>query len=215
LIALFGQAMPTFRLCFLMILLFGVNLGWLPVSGSATPAHFIMPAIALGYFAMPAFTRITRAGMFEIMQSDYIRTARAKGLRPRPIVLKHALRNALAPVVSVAAVRLGFMLGGLVVIETIFALHGVGYLAWEAISQNDYPVVQAILYAENQWKSRTLHPDMPARTGLRTSLPPLKTENRHTGCTATTGTGLTPGSVPKLQTRSDRGQPVEAPHLGR
>jgi peptide/nickel transport system permease protein len=145
LVALFGQAMPTFWLCFLMILLFGINLGWLPVSGAGTPAHFIMPAIALGYFAMPAFTRITRAGMIEVMGSDYIRTARAKGLRPRPVILKHALRNALVPVVSVAAVQLGFMLGGSVVIETIFALHGVGYLAWEAISQNDYPVVQAIV----------------------------------------------------------------------
>jgi peptide/nickel transport system permease protein len=145
LIALFGQAMPTFWLCFLMILLFGINLGWLPVSGASTPAHFIMPAIALGYFAMPAFTRITRAGMIEIMGSDYIRTARAKGLRPPAVILKHALRNALVPVVSVAAVQLGFMLGGSVVIETIFALHGVGYLAWEAISQNDYPVVQAIV----------------------------------------------------------------------
>jgi peptide/nickel transport system permease protein len=145
LVALFGQAMPTFWLCFLMILLFGINLGWLPVSGASTAAHFVMPAIALGYFAMPAFTRITRAGMIEIMGSDYVRTARAKGLRPRAVVLKHALRNALVPVVSVAAVQLGFMLGGSVVIETIFALHGVGYLAWEAISQNDYPVVQAIV----------------------------------------------------------------------
>jgi peptide/nickel transport system permease protein len=144
-IALLGQATPTFWLCFLMILLFGINLGWLPVSGAASPAHFVMPTIALGYYALPAFTRIVRAGMIETMASDYVRTARAKGLRPPTVVLKHALRNALVPLVSVSAVQLGFMLGGSVVIETIFALHGVGYLAWEAISQNDYPVVQAIV----------------------------------------------------------------------
>lgn len=144
-IALLGQATPTFWLCFLMILLFGINLGLLPVSGAASAAHFVMPTIALGYYALPAFTRIVRAGMIETLASDYVRTARAKGLRPPTVVFKHALRNALVPLVSVSAVQLGFMLGGSVVIETIFALHGVGYLAWEAISQNDYPVVQAIV----------------------------------------------------------------------
>ncbi|TAK80671.1 MAG: ABC transporter permease [Betaproteobacteria bacterium] len=144
-VALLGQAIPTFWLCFLMILLFGINLGWLPISGSTTWAHYVMPAVALGYYATPAFTRITRAGMIEALGSDYVRTARAKGLRRPVVILKHALRNALVPVVSVAAVQFGFMLGGSVVIETIFAMHGVGYLAWQAISQNDYPVVQAIV----------------------------------------------------------------------
>ncbi len=144
-VALLGQAMPTFWLCFLLILLFGINLAWLPISGSGTWAHYVMPTIALGYYATPAFTRITRAGMIEALASDYVRTARAKGLRLPVIVLKHGLRNALVPVVSVAAVQFGFMLGGSVVIETIFAMHGVGYLAWQSISQNDYPVVQAIV----------------------------------------------------------------------
>jgi peptide/nickel transport system permease protein len=144
-VALLGQAIPTFWLCFLMILLFGINLAWLPISGSTTWAHYVMPAVALGYYATPAFTRITRAGMIEALASDYVRTARAKGVRRPVVVLKHALRNALVPVVSVAAVQFGFMLGGSVVIETIFAMHGVGYLAWQSISQNDYPVVQAIV----------------------------------------------------------------------
>lgn len=144
-VSLLGQATPTFWLCFLMILLFGINLRWLPISGAATPLHFVMPTIALGYYAMPAFTRIVRAGMIEALASDYVRTARAKGLRPATVVVRHALRNALVPVVSVAAVQLGFMLGGSVVIETVFALNGVGYLAWQSISQNDYPVVQAIV----------------------------------------------------------------------
>jgi peptide/nickel transport system permease protein len=144
-ISLAGQAMPTFWFCFLLILLFGINLQWLPISGSGSPAHYVMPGIALGYYAAPAFTRITRGGMIDALAADYVRTAHAKGLTTTQILFKHALRNALVPVVSVAAVQFGFMLGGSVVIETIFALHGLGYLAWEAISQADYPVVQAVV----------------------------------------------------------------------
>jgi peptide/nickel transport system permease protein len=161
LVALLGRATPTFWLCFLMILLFGINLGLLPVSGASSPAHFVMPTIVLGYYALPAFTRLVRAGMIETLASDYVRTARAKGLHPRTVVFKHALRNALVPLVSVSAVQLGFMLGGSVVIETIFALHGLGYLAWEAISQNDYPVVQAIvLFVSASYVLLTLAADL-------------------------------------------------------
>jgi peptide/nickel transport system permease protein len=145
LFSLLGQAMPTFWLCFLMILFFGIDLRWLPISAGTGPLNFVMPAMVLSFYAMPSFLRITRTGMIDTLQADYIRTARAKGIGPVAILFKHALRNALVPVVSVAAVQLGFMLGGSVVIENIFALHGVGYLAWEAISQNDYPVVQAIV----------------------------------------------------------------------
>ena len=99
----------------------------------------------LAFSAVPALLRLTRGGMIDALASDYIRTARAKGLSRAKIVLKHALRNAAMPVVSVAAVQLGFMLGGSIVIETIFSLHGVGYLAWESISKNDIPVVQAVV----------------------------------------------------------------------
>jgi ABC-type dipeptide/oligopeptide/nickel transport system permease component len=144
-IALLGQAAPTFWLCFVMIMLFGINLGWLPVSGTSSWLNFVMPGIALAYYGAPAFLRIVRSGMIDALASDYVRTARAYGLRPPTVLFKHALRNVLVPLVSVAAVQFGFMLGGSVVIETIFALHGVGYLAWEAIAQNDYPVVQAIV----------------------------------------------------------------------
>jgi peptide/nickel transport system permease protein len=144
-IALLGQATPTFWLCFVMIMLFGINLGWLPVSGTSSWLNFVMPGIALAYYGAPAFLRIVRSGMIDALASDYVRTARAYGLRPPTVLFKHALRNVLVPLVSVAAVQFGFMLGGSVVIETIFALHGVGYLAWEAIAQNDYPVVQAIV----------------------------------------------------------------------
>jgi peptide/nickel transport system permease protein len=144
-IAVIGQAMPSFWFALLLILWFGVQLRWLPISGSDTWANFVLPAIALGYYAAPAIMRLTRAGMIEVLGADYIRTARAKGLAPASIVFKHALRNAVIPVVALAAVQLGFVLGGSVVIETVFALHGLGYLAWESILQNDFPVVQAIV----------------------------------------------------------------------
>jgi peptide/nickel transport system permease protein len=144
-IAVIGQAMPSFWFALLLILLFGLSLRWLPISGGETWGHFVMPAIALGYYATPAIMRLTRAGMLDVLAADYIRTARAKGLRTGTILFKHALRNAIIPVVSLAAVQLGFMLGGSVVIETVFAMHGLGYLAWESISHNDFPVVQAIV----------------------------------------------------------------------
>jgi peptide/nickel transport system permease protein len=144
-IAVVGQALPTFFFALCLILVFSISLRWLPVSGSDTWAHFVMPTIALGYFAAPAFMRLVRAGMMETLASDYVRTARAKGLSPASVVLKHALRNAAIPVVALAAVQLGFMLGGSIVIETVFALHGVGFLAWESISKNDFPTVQAVV----------------------------------------------------------------------
>jgi peptide/nickel transport system permease protein len=144
-IAVLGQAMPTFWFALLLILLFGVTLKVLPISGSDSWLHFVMPSIALGYYATPAIMRVTRSGMIEVLESDYIRTARAKGLRTPQVLFKHALRNALAPVVALAAVQLGFLLGGSVVIETVFALNGLGYLAWESISHNDFPVVQAVV----------------------------------------------------------------------
>jgi peptide/nickel transport system permease protein len=140
-----GQAMPTFWFALMTIILFGVMLRWLPISGSDTWRHFILPSIALGYYASPALMRLTRAGMLDVLSSDYIRTARAKGLRPGSVLFKHALRNAIVPVVSLAAVQLGFMLGGSVVIETVFALQGIGHLAWTSISRSDVAVVQAIV----------------------------------------------------------------------
>jgi len=144
-IAVVGQAMPTFWFALLLMFFFGVTLKLLPISGGDTWQHFILPSIALGYYATPAIMRLTRSGMLEVLESDYIRTARAKGLRNTSVLFKHALRNAVAPVVALAAVQLGFMLGGSVVIETIFAMNGLGYLAWQAISHNDFPVVQAVV----------------------------------------------------------------------
>ncbi|MCQ0093256.1 ABC transporter permease [Roseovarius sp. M141] len=140
-----GQAMPSFWFGLILIVLFGIKLGWLPPSGASTWRHFIMPTVVLGYYAMPAIMRLTRAGMLEVLNSDYIRTARAKGASEGRVMFKHALRNAIIPVVSLAAVQMGFMLGGSIVVESVFALHGAGYLAWESIARNDLPTVQALI----------------------------------------------------------------------
>ncbi|MFH6783821.1 MULTISPECIES: ABC transporter permease [Methylobacterium] len=144
-VSVLGQAMPSFWFGLTLILIFSVNLRWLPVSGNATWKHFILPAVALGYYAMPAVMRLTRNGMLEVLSSDYVRTARAKGLPPRKILIRHALRNAVIPVIALAAVQFGFMLGGSIVIEAVFSLQGLGQLAWESIARNDFPVVQAIV----------------------------------------------------------------------
>ncbi|WP_332680686.1 ABC transporter permease [Bosea sp. (in: a-proteobacteria)] len=144
-VAVFGQAMPNFFLALILVMLFSITLRWLPVSGSATWQHYVMPTIALGYYAAPAFMRLIRAGMIEVLSADYIRTARAKGLPPGKIIFKHALRNAVVPVVALAAVQLGFLLGGSVVIETIFALDGLGYLAYQSITYKDFPVMQVVV----------------------------------------------------------------------
>lgn len=145
LVSVIGQAMPSFWFGLILIVVFAVNLGWVPVSGSNSWRHFILPTIVLGYYATPAIMRLTRAGMLEVLRSDYIRTARAKGMRPGKVLFKHALRNAVIPVVGLAAVQLGFMLGGSVIVESIFALNGAGFLAFESISRNDFPVVQALI----------------------------------------------------------------------
>jgi len=144
-LAVVGQALPSFFFALILILFLGVKWRLLPISGSDSWLNFIMPAIALGYYATPAFMRLTRAGMLEVLASDYIRTARAKGLRPVVVLFKHALRNAVIPVVSLAAVQLGFMLGGSIVIETIFSLNGVGKLAWQSIQRSDFEMMQAIV----------------------------------------------------------------------
>jgi peptide/nickel transport system permease protein len=140
-----GQALPSFWFALILIVLFAMKWPILPASGAASWQNFVLPTIVLGYNAAPAIMRLTRTGMLEVLSADYIRTARAKGLSKSRILLKHALRNAVIPVVSLAAVQLGFLLGGSVVVETIFALPGTGFMAWEAIQNNDFPTVQAVL----------------------------------------------------------------------
>jgi len=145
LLSVMGQAMPSFWFGLMLIVIFSIQLGLLPPSGTKTWINFIMPTVVLGYYAMPAIMRLTRAGMLDVLSSDYIRTARAKGAGEWRVLFKHALRNAIIPVVSLAAVQMGFMLGGSIVVESIFALHGAGYLAWESIGRNDLPTVQALI----------------------------------------------------------------------
>ena len=144
-LAVIGQAMPSFWFALTLILWFGVTWRLLPITGQDSWANYVMPSIALGYYVTPAVMRLTRAGMLEVLSSDYIRTARAKGLRPMRVLFKHALRNAIIPVVALAAVQFGFMLGGSIVIETIFQINGLGYLAWELIQRKDLPMMQAIV----------------------------------------------------------------------
>jgi peptide/nickel transport system permease protein len=144
-IAVVGQALPSFWFALILIFFLGITYRLLPITGTDSWMNFIMPSIALGYYVTPGVMRLTRAGMLEVLGSDYIRTAKAKGLRPFTVLFKHALRNAIIPVVSLAAVQFGFMLGGSIVIETIFAINGLGFLAWESIQRADLPMMQAIV----------------------------------------------------------------------
>ena len=144
-LAVSAQAMPSFWFALGLIILLSVMIPLLPPSGTDSWKNFVMPTIVLGTRIMPAIMRLTRTGMLDVLASDYIRTARAKGVRPKMVLFKHALRNAIIPVVSVAAVQLGFMLSGSVIIETVFALHGVGALAYESIVRVDLPVMQAVV----------------------------------------------------------------------
>ncbi len=144
-IAVVGQALPSFWFALILIFWFGIVWRLLPITGTDSWLNFVMPSVALGYYVTPGVMRLTRAGMLEVLSSDYIRTARAKGLRPMTVMFKHALRNAIIPVVSLSAVQFGFMLGGSIVIETIFAINGIGFLAWESIQRGDLAMMQAIV----------------------------------------------------------------------
>lgn len=140
-----AQSMPAYWTGLLLILLFGVRLQALPISGTESWDSFVMPTLALAWFVMPVLARLTRAGMIEVLGADFIRTARARGLTPLTILVKHALRNAILPVVSVGMVQLGVLLGGSIVVESVFALNGIGLLAWNAIQRSDFPVIQGIV----------------------------------------------------------------------
>lgn len=144
-VAVFGQAIPNFWFGLLLIYVLSVQLRLLPASGTDGYQSFIMPMIVLGTNAVPAIMRLTRTGMLEVLGSDYIRTAWAKGMLPRQVYLKHALRNAVVPVVSVAAIQAAHMLGGSIVVEAVFALHGLGSLAYESILRSDIPTMQAVI----------------------------------------------------------------------
>jgi len=141
--SMFGQSMPEFWLGLMLIILFAVKFRWLPTSGYEGPQYIILPALTIGLYATARIMRVMRSQMLEVLGLDYVRTARAKGLNEAMITLKHALKNASIPVVTIVGIELGFVLGGTVVVETVFAWPGVGFLTVDAINNQDYPVVQA------------------------------------------------------------------------
>ncbi len=141
-LALIGVSMPNFWQGIMMVLLFSIVLRWFPSSGYGTFAHLIMPSLTIGTSSAATITRMTRSSMLEVVRQDYIRTARAKGLSERVVITRHALKNALIPIVTVIGLQFGYLLGGAVLTETIFSWPGVGRLMVDAIRQRDYPVVQ-------------------------------------------------------------------------
>ena len=141
--ALLGLSLPSFWVGLVMILFFSVYLGWLPSSGSGSVAHLIMPAFALGWYFAAAHMRLTRSAMLEVLGSEYVKLARLKGLPEALVIAKHAFKNALIPVLTLAGINLVIMVNVAVVVETVFAWPGVGRLLFEGISFRDFPVVQA------------------------------------------------------------------------
>jgi peptide/nickel transport system permease protein len=143
--ALLGLSVPSFWIGLVMILFFSVYLEWLPSSGSGTALHLIMPAFALGWYFAAAHMRLTRSSMLEVMGSEYIKLARLKGLPESLVIAKHAFKNALIPVLTLAGINLVIMINVAVVVETVFAWPGIGRLLYEGITFRDFPVVQAIV----------------------------------------------------------------------
>ena len=141
-----GQSMPDFWFAMLLILLFGVKLGWLPTSGYGGIRHIILPAIALGVFGGASLTRLTRSGMINVLDSEYIKMARAKGLSERKVLFKHALKNGAIPLVTILGPILARMFSGALLIELVFAWPGIGRLTYQAVLNSDFPVVQCTVF---------------------------------------------------------------------
>ncbi len=142
-IAILGQALPSFFLAIVAIAIFAVWLKWLPTSGLGGPDHYILPVLTLSFFSLPIFTRLIRSSMLEILDSEYVKLARIKGLSERMVVWKHALRNAIIPLLTAAGISFGTIVTGAVIIETVFAWPGLGRLMATAVMERDFPVIQA------------------------------------------------------------------------
>ena len=145
LVALIGQSAPVFWLGLMLMFLFAVKLGWLPPYGRQEPTSIILPAVALGWFYAAANLRLLRSAMLNVLDSEYIKLARAKGVSSQAVIWKHGLRNALIPVLTFAGVTLGSMVTGSIVVETVFAWPGLGQLSIQALSGSDYPLLQAVI----------------------------------------------------------------------
>ena len=143
--ALIGQSAPTYWIGLMFILLFGVGLGWLPVSGIGGLRHLILPGLTLGFFSAAKVMRLTRASMLETLGTDYLRTAAAKGLAPIRVIVNHALRNAWLPIVTAVGIEFGTLLSGAIITESIFAWPGIGRLAVQAVADRDFPVVEGVV----------------------------------------------------------------------
>lgn len=143
--AVLGVSVPTFWFGIMLILIFAVGLGWFSVAGSISWRDVVLPAITLGITAAAVVARVTRAAMVDVLSQDYIRTARVKGLAERVVYFRHALKNALIPVVSIVGLQVGYMLSGAVVVENVFGYAGMGQLAVHALNTRDYPVIQAVV----------------------------------------------------------------------
>ncbi len=144
-VAVSGISFPAFALGMVLMQVFSVELGWLPTVGAGTWKHYILPSITLGAGVAAVMARFTRAAFVEVMKEDYVRTARAKGLAERIVVAKHTFRNALIPVVTMMGLQFGFLLGGSIVVETVFAWPGVGMLLVDSVNMRDYPVIQGLI----------------------------------------------------------------------
>lgn len=144
-VAMMGVSMPVYWLGLLLILLFAVTLGWLPAAGSGEPLSIVLPAVTLAAFSTALVSRMTRASMLEVLGQDYIRTAEAKGAAPRTVIIKHALRNAFIPILTVISLQFGALLGGAVLTETVFGWPGIGRLLVDSIGARDFAVVQGIV----------------------------------------------------------------------
>jgi ABC-type dipeptide/oligopeptide/nickel transport system permease component len=144
-VAMVGVSTPPFYLGIVLIVVFAVLLRWLPSGGAGGVAHLVLPAVTLGASTLGIVARMTRASMLEVFDEDYVRTARAKGVPERGVVGRHALRNALLPVIAVVALQFGFVLAGSVLVETVFSYPGIGWLIVESISMRDFPVVQGAI----------------------------------------------------------------------
>ena len=144
-IAVSGISFPAFALGMLLMQVFSVQLGWFPTVGADTWKHYILPSITLGAAVAAVMARFTRASFVEVIQEDFVRTARAKGLKERTVIFKHCLRNALIPVVTMMGLQFGFLLGGSIVVEAVFNWPGMGRLLVDAVEMRDYPVIQALV----------------------------------------------------------------------
>ncbi|OZI24854.1 glutathione ABC transporter permease GsiC [Bordetella genomosp. 7] len=144
-LAVSGISFPAFALGMLLMQVFSVNLGWLPTVGADSWKHYILPSLTLGAAVAAVMARFTRASFVEVIQEDFVRTARAKGLRERVVIVKHTLRNALIPVVTMMGLQFGFLLGGSIVVEAVFNWPGLGRLLVDSVNMRDYPVIQALV----------------------------------------------------------------------